>query len=607
MKIDAGPTNLKELFDGDKLVEIPSFQRNYVWKNENVRQLLADAVEAGERGDTHFFGPVVLLKRGQDYEIVDGQQRITTSIITISILRDLLLDKRYFNTDDVAVAAFRDEMKQAWNGFLFKSQMGMVPKFRAGWLIRELVDKAILPDPHQRTVEITKKGAGLSKSEVADTRELRRVYYFVRGHLTLKFEPLSVAQRETLMRAFFKGFSNNFQIHSMVVEDEMDAYQLFESINYLGIKLEPGDLLKSLTLRTIQSNNQGDVSKAIDQWDDFAEKLQGYPISKFLRHYLLTKTKSSVRASMVFPIFKGIILSKPSAAKTTLQELRHAAGLYSFLLGDAPLHYADADKQHYARMTETAQKLHIFSETHRVLLLKILLSDNLTAQMKAKAFRATEYLVFRTVSARDNAQQIEDRYQALGFKLEDVKNNTDLDAWVDDVCSNLLSDDNMKSAPVANSSKNGLQYDPREDLARYALGVISTELSLGWKVDTSLEHLAPQNPKTIANWNTKVGTIDDSYQTVIHWWGNLTLLEQPLNSKVSNREWHIKVDGDASIDPRGLKHSGFELTKRVANRKDWTQAEIEARGVWLLETLLTLRSRAWVDSGVKPSPLPTWW
>jgi uncharacterized protein with ParB-like and HNH nuclease domain len=102
VKINPGPESIKTLFATEDEVIVPTFQRNYVWKTENVKQLLDDAVFAGETNDTHFFGPIVLLRRKDSLEVIDGQQRVTTVVMTIAILRDMLLDKRYFGTSETS-------------------------------------------------------------------------------------------------------------------------------------------------------------------------------------------------------------------------------------------------------------------------------------------------------------------------------------------------------------------------------------------------------------------------------------------------------------------------------------------------------------------------
>lgn len=588
MEIFKGPESLKELFNGDANVQVPSFQRNYVWKNENVQQLLTDALSAGERADSHFFGPIVLLKSENTYEIIDGQQRITTAVMALCILRDLLEDKRYFPDDE---RAFIDNAIHALKSILFTGGLNPEPKFKAGYLIRRIYEAAIVTSSLTRTEQIHPNGAGLSPAEIVDTRELRRVYLHTYKHLSAMFEPLEVDKRKVLFGQLFRGFTEFFQVHSMVVASELDAYLLFESINYLGIKLEPGDLLKSLILRSIHATEPNNLVGYLHKWDSTIEHLHGHSLTKFLRHFVLAQTTSDVRTRQVFSYVKDLVIGKPDGAKQTLADLERSAKLYGYLLTPegAPAHPN-------AVIHGVAERLNLISDTHRVLLLMIL-ESTLTEAQKEKAFRAAEYLVFRTVCTRENAQDTQNKYQQLGNDVKLVKSNEDLDTWVREAIGGVATDNQLRSHVVSNCSHSGIQYDPREDLARYALAVISQEIGLGWKVDVTLEHLAPQTPATGSNWREiEVGV--DAYDTVVHWWGNLTLLESPLNSSIGNREWSVKLDGIPGKTHPGLKASGYLLTKRVTERSEWNLNQIVERGDWLVGTLLGLRDSNWVDSGM---------
>ena len=62
-----------------KTFHIPSYQRDYAWATGQVDDLFCDVQEALETGSGHYFGTIVLAKNsGQSYEIVDGQQRLST-------------------------------------------------------------------------------------------------------------------------------------------------------------------------------------------------------------------------------------------------------------------------------------------------------------------------------------------------------------------------------------------------------------------------------------------------------------------------------------------------------------------------------------------------
>ena len=71
--------------------EIPPYQRPYSWEKENVQQLLDDLFEAYEAEDKEYFiGSLITIEREKDrlYDVVDGQQRLTTLNLILARLRD---------------------------------------------------------------------------------------------------------------------------------------------------------------------------------------------------------------------------------------------------------------------------------------------------------------------------------------------------------------------------------------------------------------------------------------------------------------------------------------------------------------------------------------
>lgn len=585
MKIAPGPQNLEALL-GVKTVSIPSFQRNYVWKQENVKQLLDDLLEAATRNENHFFGPIILRSHTSggvvsEYEVIDGQQRLTTSIMVLSVLRGIARDARYFKPENSALVT-------SITNFFTAPGVAAVPRFEAAPLIRSFFTNAVTANPP--TAKITSSRGAMTPQEYADTKWVRKGYLFIDGYLRGKLDELSAGEQANMVHNLAIAVTKNFQVHSMVVEDETDAFRLFESMNYLGMKLEPGDLLKSLLLRRIQETVPNQLASAVDKWDDMWSQLSGFPVSKFLRHYLLSVEKDPVPAPRIYPILKSRVLGSPDGANKVLGELQKAASFYGGLLG----HQSLGD----VKLDQVASRLNLFSETHRLLLLTIL-NHSSDLGVRQKAFRAVEYLVFRKVAARDNAQQTENRYQELAKEFVKVTTTAELDLWCSKVTSGLLSDQQLRDLQVNNCTFAGIQYDPRENLARYANAVYENDRGTGWVHVPTLEHLAPQNPNPASNWKNAgvVGSADNPYEVQIHWWGNLTWLEQPLNSGIGNSHWASKLAGTKPDHADGLKGSGFAVTKQVCKVAVWNEDMIHERGAWLLESMLKLRSLEWVNSG----------
>ena len=77
---------------------VPDYQREYVWKvDDQVEQFLVDIANEFEPGATvqssYFIGSVIIVKNADRYDVIDGQQRLTTIVLTMCALRDLLKDQ----------------------------------------------------------------------------------------------------------------------------------------------------------------------------------------------------------------------------------------------------------------------------------------------------------------------------------------------------------------------------------------------------------------------------------------------------------------------------------------------------------------------------------
>ena len=91
MQLDVKHPAIEEVFKD--FYEVPKFQREYVWKAEQVEALLSDALEAlfDENGSPtqseYFIGSIVAYKDDDVFQLIDGQQRITTLFFTLCIPR----------------------------------------------------------------------------------------------------------------------------------------------------------------------------------------------------------------------------------------------------------------------------------------------------------------------------------------------------------------------------------------------------------------------------------------------------------------------------------------------------------------------------------------
>ncbi|MFW6213770.1 MAG: DUF262 domain-containing protein, partial [Spirochaetota bacterium] len=86
--------NVRELFD-DRFFVIPDYQRGYSWGEENVKDLLNDIERTRRRSLVHYTGTIVAKwdKNASVFEVVDGQQRLTTILLLMTRLAEVLPEK----------------------------------------------------------------------------------------------------------------------------------------------------------------------------------------------------------------------------------------------------------------------------------------------------------------------------------------------------------------------------------------------------------------------------------------------------------------------------------------------------------------------------------
>ena len=594
MEISVGPSNLAGIFHDQKTTSVPNFQRNYSWGATEIDPFLQDLFTAANDDQSHFFGPIVLLTQKNSRLLVDGQQRITTAVMCLAILRDFIhelpIDERTYESGG---ASF-DLMQ--YRAILFDSIDLNKPKFESNYQLRDLFYKGVLVDPSSpEKITFTKAGAGLSQEQIRVTKELRA------GYLRLKngiYKWLRTGQLEhdnrnsdsfEIQRAriqrLYQTLTGGFGIHSMILNNEEDAFVLFETLNERGLKLSPADLLKTLIMKEVLSTyGEKKLETVLTDWDQTNSNVGEYPYSKFLRHHLLTLESEPVQMKRVFGIFKSRVVGKGEGVP--LQELtriKKSSGNYKLLL----------ESNKYSH-------LNAISETHRVLLLGVLnnIADhNANSKLIDCLVRATEYLAFRWIVCGQNAQILETKYQELAGRVSLVNSTDGLEKFIEEI---------RQFAPNDIEFKNALNNLESQPLQKFLLRRVEAGLNgqHAWDDNLTLEHLAPQNPDgSNSNWKIHVPDLNleeiiIDYSKRITSLGNLTLLERGLNSQIQNFNWDIKVGGQSGEDGyKGLDASSCMLNKSLVDIPQWNGDLIISRGNYLVEAALKLFSIEWIKTG----------
>ncbi|WP_407536626.1 DUF262 domain-containing protein (plasmid) [Cetobacterium somerae] len=92
---DEGIFSIKELFEKEIELKVPLYQRRYAWGKKELDQLFYDIYWQMEGGvEEYFIGTLVLFKKGSLYDIVDGQQRVTTLLLILLTLKENSIERK---------------------------------------------------------------------------------------------------------------------------------------------------------------------------------------------------------------------------------------------------------------------------------------------------------------------------------------------------------------------------------------------------------------------------------------------------------------------------------------------------------------------------------
>ncbi|NBQ98311.1 MAG: DUF262 domain-containing protein [Microbacteriaceae bacterium] len=592
MDIKADGESLSTIFSGSNKVIVPDYQRNYAWQTAQVDSFLEDLYEAVKNEDTHFFGPVVLLKPHNEPvgSLIDGQQRITTAVTMMCAIRDKVAS---YPDPTILVGGVSINIGSPLDNMLLMPDM-VTNKFTPNYQIRRVFKEYIfLPLGSPNRKHFVGPTQDLSPREKVATSQLKSAYNRIKKSIDawVALQGESHEEQKLAIHKLIQTMSSGMELLSMRVYSEDDAYILFETLNDRGLRLTPSDLLKSYTLKGVTNLNNDEFEQALHKWDQAVENLQGYPFTKFLRHYLLTIQKQKVQSKKIFSMFSSIIDGYGvNGGLINLGKVSEASSVYAQLLNES-------SSSGSVELDRCLKRLNLFSETHRVYLLKVFLLRH-SIPMKIKASRAIEILAFRWILTGGNAQEIESFYQDEAQKLGNTADEASLNASISRILAKAPGDESVKSEILYNPAKKDLQFYV---FKKINLGIAQADF-IWAQNQLHIEHLAPQKPATSdSEWYRLVAPKnpatpnEESYDDFLDKWGNLSILEFEINTSIQNAEWELKLDG--LPDKPGLKSSQVQVTEDVTLAAKWDRAEIMHRTTWVSESIAALTNPTVIEVG----------
>jgi uncharacterized protein with ParB-like and HNH nuclease domain len=277
---------LKDVFD--MWFRIPEYQRPYVWGYDEIHDLLDDLTFAeSQKPDAEYcLGSFVFQSKPADKQagkpfdendLLDGQQRLTTLLILMAVMRDLTKN---------------EEIRRTCQSCIFQKAVCFkrIPErvrlvFEIREIVKNFIDKYIRVDggtQKKSEIEIfTKNAKDITVTNMAKAIDVIRD--FLLGPDALAFED------------FLDFLLNKVLMIYVSTENMEDAFRLFTILNNRGIPLRNSDTLKSVNLGALES--QSDKIKYAKMWEQ-AEGELGEEFDRFLAHIRTILVKDKARLSL---------------------------------------------------------------------------------------------------------------------------------------------------------------------------------------------------------------------------------------------------------------------------------------------------------------------
>lgn len=277
---------IKEIFD--LWYRIPEYQRPYVWETDQVRELLEDTFEAycSNQDAQYFLGSMVLKineknENGvsyQEYELLDGQQRLTTMFLFFAAVRDMVDPVRLRKVVELCRGAIFQEEDEYINQ---PERIRIVFDIKDD--VRDFVNEFVKTEKGtDRTADLETIAA--DKKNNVSIRNMANSILVIRRFLQENMQDAA---------GYFKYFLNKVLMIYVATEELQDAFQLFTVLNNRGVKLSNSDIFKAENLRELPTT--GERTERAKKWEQM-ESYFGEDFDKFLSHIrtILVKKKATV-------------------------------------------------------------------------------------------------------------------------------------------------------------------------------------------------------------------------------------------------------------------------------------------------------------------------
>lgn len=601
---------------------VPKYQREYSWRKWQWEELLNDI---DDNGPGYFMGSIICVSDNAEippgdeliYEVVDGQQRLTTLSLLIAAIHTRLIEAQgaYQPEDSEDMDELRSSIANIRAKLIKRKKDGSPTERGAIQVGRHCYFLRVQPSAQSHNLADYRYILFMSgiveeqpKQAYFGNRLLARAYSYFLDKL-----PAEIPELLKLMEKI-----NQLMFVQITVGSQADAFTLFESLNNRGVPLSAMDIIKNKMLAQMERKHEVDIDESFERWQGLVEAIpDANDQERFLRQfYNCFKHQVEIRVDKVPRATRSVIIRIYETlinrdAELIFKRLTEGAAIYGKLLrADCGVNKTDEALAELARIGSAPGYLlllYLFSLEAR--------SFDTPAFLGQVVDLLARYFIRRNVTDKPPTREIDQSLiNVVEACAERRRQGAVLDfAWFFDTLSKYAR---PASLLEFKSALCGPIYDSNAGMARYLLIQLDQmHHSREYKPDFwarddkdrfvwTVEHVLPQAEKLPEHWVHMLAQGDraramDIQDALVHRLGNLTLSGYNSDLATASFEKKQKLSKDKSFlghtinigYKNGLALNTIPFTAKsgsfsLATALRWDAEMIEARTTKLVDLIV---------------------
>ncbi len=571
--MEAGKRSINDIFNGNKILEVPFFQRAYVWDTLQWDRFLSDMEYVSQNNKPYFLGSIILKQQltdsrqsiGDKRTIIDGQQRFTTLSIFFKVLS--------LKAKNVHLAnIFRLPMKN--------NEIALLHNYNDVSIFNNIMNFD-------------------EEKNVTEEDNISRAYSFFLKNMDIT----KINHQNILSNIMFVG------IDLGIDEDEQ---QIFDTINSLGVKLTTAELLKNYFFGrediklfkdhwqiVFEANNE-----IRDFWDTeiIAGRLRRYLIDLFFYSFLQIKIQDNnlgivtedkleyAKVEGLFDSYKKFINKYNINKSQLIAEIKEYANIFQ---ANFDTEIIDSELPSESGIKRINAIIFGLENTTLIPYVLYILKNVPDVQEQNAIFDYLEAYIMRRMICHENTKNYN---QLFGdrFISNQLKTRNELKLYINERSDriNFMPTDSdlyigFHESRLINQQAAGILYFIESKIrnkSKYATSL----LGLG---RYSLEHIMPK--KWDNKWNNLTNEQDKiNRNKKLLTLGNLTIITSSLNKAIKDGSWDEKKNGNEKYSGLRQYATGLDTFSQYLDRPKWDEDEIikradflynQARKIWIIE------------------------